>query len=113
MTLFMKEKILLVFCTVANDNDAKSMSHLLLTKKLAACCTFIPGLTSLYHWQGKIEESQETLLLIKTTQKKYSRLEKEIKMLHSYEVPEIIAVNIETASAAYVDWLLENIGDTE
>jgi periplasmic divalent cation tolerance protein len=107
----MKEKILLVFCTVASENDAKHISHVLLVKKLAACCTFIPGATSLYNWQGREEESREILLLIKTTQKKYNQLEKEIQMLHSYEVPEIIAVNIEAASPAYVDWLIENVNN--
>jgi periplasmic divalent cation tolerance protein len=105
----MKEKILLIFCTVASDNDARHIAQALLSKKLAACCTFMPAVTSLYHWQGRVEESQETLLLIKTTQKKYNQLEKEIQMLHTYEVPEIIAVNIEEASPAYVDWLIENV----
>ena len=105
----MKEKILLIFCTVATEADARLMAQRILTKKLAACCTFMPVVTSLYHWQGRVEESQETLLLIKTTQKKYNQLEKEIQMLHTYEVPEIIAVNIEEASPAYVDWLIENV----
>jgi len=105
----MKEKILLVFCTVNNESEAKHISHTIITKKLAACCTFIPGAISLYRWHSKVEESREILLLIKTSQKNYDQLEKEIKMLHSYEVPEIIAVNIEAASAAYVDWLLETM----
>jgi periplasmic divalent cation tolerance protein len=105
----MREKILLVYCTVGSENDARHISQILLTKKLAACCTFIPAVTSLFHWQGRVEESHESLLLIKTTGKKYNQLEKEIQMLHTYEVPEIIAVNIEEASPAYVDWLIDSI----
>jgi periplasmic divalent cation tolerance protein len=105
----MREKIFLVFCTTADDKDARRIAHVLVEKKLAACCTFIPGATSIYHWQGKVEVSSETLLLIKTTQRKYDQLEKEIKMLHTYQVPEIIAVNIETGSNAYLDWLIESM----
>ena len=105
----MKEKILLVFCTVADEKDAHRIARVLVEKKLAACCTFIPGATSIYHWQGRVEEARETMLLIKTTQRKYDQLEKEIKMLHTYQVPEIIAVNIEMGSPAYLDWLIESV----
>jgi periplasmic divalent cation tolerance protein len=105
----MREKILLVLCTVAGEKDALHIARVLLEKKLAACCTLVPGATSLYHWQGRVEESRETVLLIKTSQKKYEQLEKEIQMLHTYEVPEIIAVNIEEGSQAYIDWLLEQV----
>jgi periplasmic divalent cation tolerance protein len=109
MGTVMKENVLLVFCTSPDFNEAKSISHILVEKKLAACCNIIPNVSSIYQWQGKIEESQEALMLIKTTQKKYDQLEKEIKMMHSYSVPEIIAANIETGSRAYIDWIMESI----
>jgi len=109
----MKEKILLIYCTVAGETEAQHISRVLLAKKLAACCTIIPAVTSIFHWQGRVEEAQETLLLIKTSQKKYNQLEKEIQMLHTYEVPEIIAVNIEEASPAYVDWLIDSVDTPE
>jgi periplasmic divalent cation tolerance protein len=108
----MKENILLVFCTLPNSEEASNISRILIEKKLAACCNIVPGITSIFHWQGKIETSQETILLIKTTQKKYDQLEKEIKMLHSYSVPEIIATRIEAGSQAYIDWILESIERT-
>jgi periplasmic divalent cation tolerance protein len=103
----MKESIYLVYCTVANVESAKSIARVLVNKKLAACCNIIPAVNSIYCWRGEVEESQEVLMLIKTSQKKYEQLEKEIKMIHSYSVPEIIATKLETGSAAYIDWIIE------
>jgi periplasmic divalent cation tolerance protein len=103
----MRESIYLVYCTVANQEEAKSIAQILIRKKLAACCNIVPGVSSVFCWNGEIEESNESLMLIKTTQKKYEQLEKEIKMIHSYSVPEIIATKLETGSSAYVDWIIE------
>jgi periplasmic divalent cation tolerance protein len=103
----MRESILLVHCTVANQEEAKSIARILIDKKLAACCNIVPSVSSIYCWKGNVEESNESLMLIKTTQKKYEQLEKEIKMIHSYSVPEIIATKLETGSSAYVDWIIE------
>ena len=107
----MKEHALLVFCTIPNIDEAKSIARLLLNKKLAACCNIVPGLLSIYRWEGSIEETHEVLMLIKTSAKKYEQLEKEIKMVHSYSVPEIIGTEIVEASQAYLDWILQNTGD--
>ena len=104
----MNENVLLVFCTSPDFNEAKNISRTLVEKKLAACCNIIPKISSIYKWQGNVEESQEILILIKTTQKNYDQLEKEIKMLHSYSVPEIIATKIVTGSRAYIDWIMDS-----
>ena len=104
----MKETILLVYCTVANQDEAKSIANILIEKKLAACCNIMPSIHSIYCWnEGEVEESEESLMMIKTTQKRYDQLEKEIKMIHSYSVPEIIATKLETGSSAYIDWINE------
>ena len=103
----MRESVLLVYCTVANNEEAKAIAHILIEKKLAACCNIIPSINSIYCWKGGVEKLDESLMLIKTTQKKYEQLEKEIKMIHSYSVPEIIATKLETGSAAYIDWIIE------
>lgn len=103
----MKETILLVYCTISNNDESKSIARILIEKKLAACCTIIPAVSSIYCWKGEIEESEESMMLIKTTQRKYEQLEKEIKMIHSYSVPEIIATKLETGSSAYIDWIIE------
>ena len=105
----MNENILIVHCTCSSEAEAKNISRKIVDKRLAACCNIIPGITSIYSWEGKIEESQESLLLIKTTLKNYEQLEKEIKMIHSYAVPEIIALNAETGSAAYLDWIVDYV----
>jgi len=103
----MKESILLVYCTVANQDEAKAIARTLIEKKVAACCNIVPSINSIYCWKGEVEESEESLMLIKTTHKKYEQLEKEIKMIHSYSVPEIIATKLETGSSAYIDWIIE------
>ncbi len=107
----MKEQVFVVYCTVPNADEAKSIARLLINKKLAACCNVIPGLISIYRWKGKMEEENEVLLFIKTSAKKYEQLEKEIKMIHSYSVPEIIAIPVVNASQAYLDWIIEMIGE--
>ena len=107
----MKEQVLLVYCTVPNADEAKSIARLLINKKLAACCNVIPGLISIYRWKGKMKEENEVLLYIKTSSRKYEQLEKEIKMIHSYSVPEIIAIPVVNASQAYLDWIIEMIGE--
>jgi len=105
----MIETILIVLCTVPGNEEAKLIARTLLKKKLAACCNIIPAVQSVYYWEGDIKESDEVMLVIKTTQKSYEQLEKEIKMIHSYSVPEIIATKIETGSSAYIDWILESV----
>lgn len=105
----MKEPILLVYCTVGDDQEAKRIAESLLNKNLVACCNIINGVKSIYRWEGTIESSDESLLMMKTTEKHYEQLEKEIKMVHSYSVPEIIATQVVKGSNAYIDWILENL----
>ena len=107
----MKEHAVIIFCTVPGNDQAKSIARLLIEKKLAACCDIIPGVVSIYNWNDAIQEEKEYLLLIKTSQKKYEQVEKEIKMVHSYSVPEIIATSITEASQAYLDWMFKNTGE--
>lgn len=103
----MNESLLIVYCTTADEKEAKSIARVLVEKQLAACCNIIPSISSVYCWNGELKEAGEALLLIKTTHKLYEHLEKEIKMIHSYSVPEIIATSVTTGSAAYFDWIFE------
>ncbi len=105
----MNDSIFLVLCSVPTGQEAKKIARTLVEKKLAACCNIIPEIMSIYSWKENLEESKESLLLIKTTQKMYEYLEKEIKMIHSYSVPEIIATQVETGSTAYIDWIIESV----
>ena len=104
----MDDKAIIVFCTFPNLDEAKSIAPVLVEKKLAACCTILPPVISFYTWESKIEENQEVLVMIKTSHKCYDPLEKQIKMLHSYSVPEIISVDIDQGSKAYLDWIFES-----
>ena len=79
----------MIFCTVPSVSEGETISRQLLGKSLVTCCNIIPGLTSIYHWEGQIEKSEEALLMIKSTVQKFEEIEKTILDLHSYDVPEI------------------------
>ena len=82
----------------------------LVDQQLAACVNVVPGLTSVYRWQGQTESAQEVLLLIKTRQAVYPELEAALLTLHPYELPEIIAVPIEAGLPAYLSWIETGTG---
>jgi len=104
---------LLVYVTVPDPEQAELIAGKLIEKHLAACCNIIPGISSIYHWQGKIHKDSELLLLIKTTSEKYEMLEKEILALHSYDVPEIIAADITAGSRKYIEWIRQTVEDSD
>lgn len=97
----------LVFCTCPNPESARSLAHKLVANHLAACVNVIPGLVSIYPWQGEIETDNEVLLLIKTHGDRYRELENFIRANHPYELPEVIAVSIEQGSKNYLNWINE------
>lgn len=98
--------IRLVLTTAANPDLARSLADTLVHEQLAACVTLIPAVESIYHWQGKIENSTETLLLLKTTQDQIPALEARLHALHSYDVPEFLVLEVDAASHPYFDWML-------
>ncbi|MDX1518515.1 MAG: divalent-cation tolerance protein CutA [Gammaproteobacteria bacterium] len=99
---------LLVLCTCPDQTSADNISEQIITRHLAACVNIIPGIFSRYHWQGKVENDSEVLMLIKTTRTAYDALQGAILELHPYELPEVIAVPIDTGHSAYLDWITEN-----
>jgi len=96
---------ILILCTCPSQNEADAVATTLLEERLAACVNQLPGIKSLYRWEGRVKQDDEVLLLIKTTADLFERLEKTIKTLHSYETPEIIAVPIVAGSADYLRWI--------
>ena len=98
----------LVMCTCPDQDSAKTIAEQLVDQSLAACVNILPGIESIYIWQGKRESAQEQLLMIKTTKNVYDALEKTIIGLHPYELPEIIAVNIEDGNTNYLNWISKN-----
>lgn len=101
-----QSKMVVVFMTAPNREEAGRLAEILINARLAACVQILPEMTSFYRWQGKIECAAEVLILAKTTLDKFEELEKVVRENHSYEVPEIIAVPAEAVSAPYLRWLL-------
>jgi len=95
------------FVTVPNFEEGNKIAHLLIENKLAACVNIIPNLTSIYWWEGKIEENNELLLVIKTTGKNCGPIIQKIGEIHSYSNPECVAYKIEKGSKKYLDWIKE------
>jgi periplasmic divalent cation tolerance protein len=100
-----KSKYIIVFVTVPNGKTANGITKSVLSKKLVACVNILKGVESFYWWKDRIEHSKELLLIMKTVQSKFSVLEKHIKNIHPYEVPEIISAEISHGSKDYLDWI--------
>ena len=100
----MTDKIL-VLTTAGSEAEARNIAYALVDRKLAACANIIPRIQSIYRWQGKIEESEEYLLLIKTTADHFTKVRDAIQELHSYDLPECIAVPISNGSDPYIKWI--------
>ena len=96
---------IIVFMTASNGEEAARLADMLVGAHLAACVQILPEMESVYRWQGKIERAGEILLLAKTTKSKFEELEREVRALHSYDTPEIIAVPVVAGSARYLEWL--------
>jgi len=96
---------IVVFMTAANGEEAMRLAEMLVGAHLAACVQILPEMESVYRWQGKIERQSEILLIAKTTRAKFVELEREVRALHSYDTPEIIAVPVVDGSTPYLDWL--------
>ena len=95
----------LVLCTCPDVETARELAAALVRERHAACVNILPGITSVYAWQGAIETAEEQLLLIKTTAGNYSPLETFINHHHPYDVPEIIAIPIERGATDYLCWI--------
>ncbi len=101
---------IVVFISAANKAEANRIAETLLEKRLAACVQILPGIESIYRWQGKVERAPEVLLIAKTMRAQFPDLEREVRVLHSYETPEIVATAIVAGSNAYLDWISESLG---
>ena len=99
---------LLITTTTDKKEEADTIARELVERKLAACVQVLGPIRSTYRWQGKVETAEEWLCQIKSRAERYAEIEKAIRALHSYELPEIVAVPITGGSAAYLRWLEEN-----
>ena len=95
----------LVFCTCPDPASARRIADAVVGERLAACVNLIPGLVSVYRWQGQIEQADEILLLIKTTQDRLPALTARLTELHPHELPEVLAVEADAGLPAYLEWV--------
>jgi periplasmic divalent cation tolerance protein len=99
----------LVLTTTGSPGEASRLARTLVEERLAACATIIPGVQSIFHWQGEIETSTETLLLLKTGLDQLDALEARVLELHSYQTPEFLVLGVEGVSHPYLDWLMASL----
>lgn len=97
----------IVLVTCGSRQEAETIARDLVERRLAACVNLLPGVTSVYRWQGAIEADEEVLLIAKTQRARFSALAERVKELHSYDLPEVIGAPIEAGLQAYLDWIDE------
>jgi len=96
---------IVILITASSKEEARTLARDLVETRLAACANLLPGVQSLFHWNGKVEEAEEVLLILKSRAELFERIEARVRKLHSYEVPEIIALPILNGSAPYLAWI--------
>jgi periplasmic divalent cation tolerance protein len=97
-----------VMMTTGSADEANRIARALVDERLAACVNVVGPIRSIYRWRGAVEDESEYLLLAKTRARLYPRLERRVKELHSYEVPEVLALAPAAGSAHYLEWLMES-----
>lgn len=95
---------LIVYCTCP-ERDADTLATVLVDAQLVACVNIVPGVKSVFRWQGRVQRDTESLLIIKTTRHRYAELEEALRDRHSYELPELLAVPVQAGLPAYLDWI--------
>ncbi len=103
-------EISIVLVTAGNEEEAAKIGRTLVEERLGACANIVPRIRSIYRWKGEIYDEQECLIIIKTRTSLFPALEKRVKELHSYEVPEIISFPVARGLPQYIEWVL---GETE
>ena len=101
---------LVVLVTAPTPERAAEIARALVEERLAACGNVVPGVRSIYRWQGKVEDESEALLVLKTTRARFEALRERVLALHPYQVPEVIALPVEAGSAAYLAWIAGETG---
>ena len=100
---------LIVLSTASSSEEARKIASALVERKHAACVNIVPSVESIYWWEGKVDKAQELLLVIKTTSGALDRVQATIQELHSYSVPECIAIEIKHGSEGYLSWIGESV----
>lgn len=99
-----------VLMTAASPEEAERLAQTLVADRLAACVNIVPGVTSVYRWQSRVQRDQEWLLMAKSRRDRLADLVRRVRAIHSYQVPEVIALPIVGGSQAYLHWLDQEVG---
>jgi periplasmic divalent cation tolerance protein len=99
---------IVVLVTAPSTDVAAEIARTVVEERLAACGNVLPGVRSIYRWEGKLQDEPEVLLVLKTQRRHFSALRDRILALHPYDVPEVIALPVEAGSAAYLDWITKS-----
>jgi periplasmic divalent cation tolerance protein len=100
---------IVIFVTCVSSAQAKKIASALVSKKLAACVNIVPAVRSLFWWQGKVDKAAEVLLIIKSRRSAFPRIARLVRSLHSYTVPEVIAMPIVAGNKEYLEWIDESV----
>lgn len=106
----MAEEVLTVFTTWPDLDTARKAARTLVEERLAACGNIVPGVESVYRWEGQVETGAEVLVIFKTVIGSYQMLETRLRALHPYQVPEVLAVRVTDGLPAYLRWVEQNCG---
>ncbi|HDQ44054.1 MAG TPA: divalent-cation tolerance protein CutA [bacterium] len=100
---------IVVFSTASGGDEAERIARTLVEEKLAACVNVLPGIRSIYRWEDRVQQDDELLIVIKTTESRFPAVCDRIRDLHGYEVPEIVALPIIRGSEEYMDWISASV----
>jgi periplasmic divalent cation tolerance protein len=103
------DRHIIVFITASSTHEAETMAATLVNERLAACVNIVPGCRSVYRWEGEVQHDDEVLMIAKSSKRDFSILEERVVELHSYDVPEIVAVDLADISAGYLAFLRESL----
>lgn len=107
----MTKETMIVLTTCGSEEDAGALARALVERRLAACVNALGKVSSTYRWKGEIQQDRETLLIIKTTASRLPAVEKTIRELSKYELPEVVALPIAAGGADYLAWIRESVGE--
>ncbi len=111
LSLIMASEIRLAFCTCPDETIADRLAGALVERKFAACVNIVPTVRSIYRWQGRIEQDQEALLLIKFAAHRFQDLRDTVLDLHPYDTPELVVVDVGDGAPDYLNWVLQSCAD--
>ncbi len=103
-------KTMVIFVTAGSTEEARKIGQTLVEEEKVACCNIVQPIESIFKWQGKLNIEREALMIMKTREELFDTVAKRVKELHSYEVPEIIAVPITHGAKTYLDWVVKETG---